>query len=382
MTTQAFYWTPWGLAGLVSGAAALAAAVFVYRTAPDPRIRFRFTVLLILEGILVLTSGASPIMWIGSSRLVQAGYTFHVMNDCLVLAVYLPAVAAAIDSPLLKPFRSGRGVLLPVFVGLTGAALVLTRPELFVVGVGEGLPPRYGTPYFPVNGVGAQVAWGLLTISYTYGFVATVLAWHQAKTPLARRRAGAFSWAFGTRDLFLGGAFVYLALNTNTASNEAILLVLQIAMWAVLVYVTLTAYGIATVHLFDIELRLKWTLERGTLAAAFIAVFFVVSEGTAAVLSDRWGTLVGLLATGLLVFALAPLQRFVERLANTTLPSVRDTPEYRSFRKLQIYGEAVAEARREGVITPPGRLALRRLRESLGLSDAEADGLEADLSDA
>ena len=67
----------------------------------------------------------------------------------------------------------------------------------------------------------------------------------------------------------------------------------------------LKAYGIAVYHLFDIDLRLKWTLERGTMAAAFIAVFFVVSEGAATILSDRLGTLAGLFATGVLVFALA-----------------------------------------------------------------------------
>ena len=61
------------------------------------------------------------------------------------------------------------------------------------------------------------------------------------------------------------------------------------------------------------------------------------------------------------------------------MPSVQDTPEYRRFRKLQIYGEAVAEARRDGLVTPAGCAALRRLRESLGLTEAEAQGLEADL---
>ena len=43
---------------------------------------------------MALTSAAGPLMWVGSGSLVQIGYTFHVMNDWLVLAVYLPAEAA------------------------------------------------------------------------------------------------------------------------------------------------------------------------------------------------------------------------------------------------------------------------------------------------
>ena len=115
------------------------------------------------------------------------------------------------------------------------------------------------------------------------------------------------------------------------------------------------------------------------LAAAFIAVFFVVSEGAATILSDRLGTLAGLFATGLLVFALAPLQRSAERLANAALPAVHDTPEYRAYRQLQIYGEALTEARSSGPITPVGRLALEKLRESLGLKKELATELEAEL---
>ena len=91
--------------GLIAGLVAWAGAVFIFRTALDPRVRTRFTALLFLEGILALTSSAGPVIWAGSERIARGGYLLHFMNDWLVLAVYLPAVAAAIDSPLLRPFR-------------------------------------------------------------------------------------------------------------------------------------------------------------------------------------------------------------------------------------------------------------------------------------
>ena len=186
------------------------------------------------------------------------------------------------------------------------------------------------------------------------------------------------SLAFGARDLAFGGVLLYAALFFD-GNISSFFIAVQLMAWALLAYVALTAYGVAVYHLFDIELRLKWTLERGTVAVAFVAVFFVVSEGAAAFLSERLGTLAGLLATGLLVFALAPLQRSAERLADAALPTVQDRPEYRAYRRLQIYGEALAEARSSGPITPVGRLALEKLRESLDLDRKDATELESKL---
>lgn len=364
--------------GLIAGLAAWCGAWFIFRTAPDPTVRIRFTALLFLEGVLTLTSSAGPIIWVGSEQFARAGYLVHFANDWLVLAVYLPAVAAAIDSPLLRPFRRGPALALPILVGAGGALAVLGFPESFLVDLPPSTPPRFGSPFFPVAGPAQQVGWSLLTVSYTYGLVATLVSWRQAGTSLSRRRAGALSLAFGARDLAFGGVFLYAAFFFDGTIGSFFVAV-QLMAWALLVYVAMTAYGIAVYHLFDIELRIKWTLERSTMAAAFIAVFFVVSEGAATILSDRLGTLAGLLATGLLVFALAPLQRSAERLADIAMPAVQDTPEYRAYRQLQIYGEALTDARSGGPITPVGRLALEKLRDSLGLDAEEAAELEAKL---
>ena len=364
--------------GLVAGLAAWAGAVFIFRTAPDSTVRTRFTALLFLEGVLALTSSAGPVVWAGSERIAYAGYALHLVNDWLVFAVYLPAVASAVDSALLRPFRRGPGVALLAVVGVGGALAVLTFPDAFMVDLLTSTPRRFGSPFFPVVGGAQQVGWFLLTVSYTYGLVATLVSWRQAATSLARRRAGALALAFGARDLAFGGVFLYAAVFFD-GNISSFFIAVQVMAWALLVYVALTAYGIAVYHLFDIELRLKWTLERGTMAAAFIAVFFVVSEGAATILSDRLGTLAGLFATGLLVFALAPLQRSAERLADAALPAVQDTPEYRAYRKFQIYGEALVEAGSDGPITPVGRLALEKLRESLGLDAEEAAELESRL---
>ncbi len=83
--------------------------------------------------------------------------------------------------------------------------------------------------------------------------------------------------------------------------------------------------------------------------------------------------------TGGLLFALSPIQRMAERFTDGAMPSVQDTPEYRRFRKLEVYGEAYADTCRRGGPTPPQRVALSHLRVELGLSEEDVNEIEAEL---
>ncbi len=370
-----FVWTPWGLSGLIAWLAAWLAAGFILRTAPDPRIRRRFSLLLFIEGVMIVTGFSGPTLWIASAEGVRLASLAHFANDWLLLAVYLPAVSVAVDSPLLRPFRNGPGAWILGIIGVGGAALTLIRPDLFVADVSTA-PPNFGPVFLPIPGRAWPIVAVLLALSYTYGFIATLLSWLKARSPVAKRRAGALSLAFGTRDLFWGGLFLGFGLFPESVPVIGLPLT-QLASFALLFYVLVTAYGIASAHLFDIDIRLKWTLERGTVAAIFVALFFVVSEGAATILSDRLGSLLGLLATGALVFVLAPLHRASERLSGVAMPHVTDTPEYRAFRKEQIYGEALAESLKDGDVTPVERAILTRLRITLELDEDVATGLEA-----
>jgi hypothetical protein len=261
-------------------------------------------------------------------------------------------------------------------VGLANAVCVFVFPDFYL---------RTGDYIFRPTG-GADVAgpgWvaiaALLTLSYVFGLVTILLVRQTAHGPLAKRKATMLALAFGSRDLTWGFIYSLLVVGRFLGPMEW-MVKYQPVVWvmasALTIYVCLMVYGIVSDHLFDIDLKIKWTLERGTIAAIFIAVFFVVSEGASAFLSEQLGSLVGIIATGGLVFALAPLQRAAEKLANQAMPSVQDTPEYRSYRKLQVYGEAVAEAMSKGPISPVARVVLNRLRVQLELDGAEADALE------
>jgi hypothetical protein len=368
------------VAGTLAGLLALAAALFIHRTAPDPRVATRFAALLILETLMVWTSRTGPLFWLEPAGLDRFWLRVHFANDGFLLATYLPALAVLIRSKLLAPFESVRWMRVMLGLAAINALCVFAFPDLYLGGVGPIRNPREMATSI---GPGCVALFALLVLSYAFGLIATLVARQAAHGPLARRQATMLALAFGARDASWGVVYsIGLAGALFGASGVIVSLpwlFSALTAFGLILYVVLTAYGVASANLFDIDLKVKWTLERGTIAAIFIAVFFVVSEGAASFLSQQLGSLVGILATGALVFALAPLQRAVERFANQAMPSVQDTPEYKAYRKLQIYGEAVAEAMREGGVSPIQRVVLNRLRVQLGLDDQDALAFEREL---
>ena len=97
-----------------------------------------------------------------------------------------------------------------------------------------------------------------------------------------------------------------------------------------------------------------------------------------ALLESEFGSWIGLLASALLVFFLAPLQRLTERVAVLAMPNTQNTPEYAAFKKLQVCEAALAEAL-PGGISEKERALLNHLRDSLGIAQADAAALESDL---
>ena len=279
------------------------------------------------------------------------GFISHTAADAAMLALYPPFLAAALKTRLTRPFTSkgARLGLLLYCVALVPAVMLS-----------------------PLK-VGATLLYGSLSLVFSFALVASLHAWYVAKGA-NRARARSFAIAFGIRDICWGlvyAASIYMIfsgyyLGETTAFGYKVKIVYALGT---LFAIPLIAYGILRGHLFDIDLKVQWTIKQSTLAAIIITFIFFVSEGADRLFSAELGNWAGLIAAAIVVFFLTPLQRFAENVASAAMPNTKNTPEYAVFRKMQVYEEAVAEAHYEGGISEKERSLLNRLRESLGIAE-------------
>ncbi|MEM7101190.1 MAG: hypothetical protein AAF541_23210 [Pseudomonadota bacterium] len=389
MGAYEFSW--FAIPGVVGGSVAWLGAFFVLRYLPDSKSRYLLAALLVCEGALVWTSysGISAFFPSASFEDLYPIFLLHGINDFLVVALYLPTLATFVDSPMLRPFKASALRFVPGAVAAVCILALIFGPlDLHFAEVLERSPGYPGSVMTP--GPVWSLAFLLLAFCYTYGLIATILAWRRSASDLERRKNGFLTASFGVRDItfvltFAGGVALTIVDPTGdiygieAAYFAAFSGVTLIAIGLVF-YIFLAAYGVLSVHMFDIDLKLKVTLSRSTVTALYIAFFFLVSETSAALLSDQFGLLIGLAATAVLLFFIAPLQRWAEKLSDSAMPGVTESPEYLSFRKMQIYGEAISSTLREhGELTAVDRVILNQLSEKLGITRDEANALELEI---
>jgi hypothetical protein len=138
----------------------------------------------------------------------------------------------------------------------------------------------------------------------------------------------------------------------------------------------LVTYALLKLQFLDIEVKVKFAINRGTLAGLFVAVFFIVAQLAQNVLSDQLGLVVGGVAAGLMLFALAPLQRFAERVADVAMPGVRSPGELGSSERAAMYREWARIAWADGAMSADERRLLDAARGRLGLSHEDASRIE------
>jgi len=364
-----FQYSHIGLLAFLAFAMCMSLAVVIYRVGMADSTARRLSLLLVFEGITLISTGYIDLFltaevsslplyptWIKIEMIV------HTLGDCAMLALYPPFLAAALQTPLTRPFARKE-----VRVGLWLSAAVL----FFAV---------FLTPL----GFGATLLYLLLTLLFGYALVASIHAWH-ISDGMARTRARSFTMAFGFRDVcwsYVYGAAIWLIWSGRYSVVEPEASGLPYILYALgtLITVPLITYGILRTQLFDIDLRIRWTIKQSTLAAAVVTIMFVITEAAERFLSAELGSFAGLLAAALVVFFLAPLQRFAERVALVTMPNTQNTPEYIAFRKMQVYEAAIIEAKQEGGITKKERALITRLRDSLGISESDAVEIERELN--
>ncbi|HEV8360388.1 MAG TPA: histidine kinase N-terminal 7TM domain-containing protein [Candidatus Thermoplasmatota archaeon] len=140
----------------------------------------------------------------------------------------------------------------------------------------------------------------------------------------------------------------------------------------------LATYALLRHQLFGIDLKIRWTIKQSTVAAAFIGLFFVVSESAQTFFSGSVGPYVGIAAAGMLVFAMAPLQRVADRVATAAMPLGKEPHAMSGDERAAVYRDNARVAWADGAIDKSERAMLDRLRASLGLGVEEAVRIEGE----
>jgi len=363
-----FQFDPIGILALVSVVQCWALALLLYRVSAPGSVARKLSLLLVVEGVTLISTGYIDLFLTAEARahrwypqFFRAEEIIHTLGDCAMLALYPPFLAVALQTKLVRPFAK-KGVRI---------AIALASAALFFVVI------------FASVKVGGTLLYLLLSLLFIFALVASIHTWRVA-TGTTRSRAGIFALAFGIRDVcwcLVYAAAIWLIWSGTYQLVDPGASGLPYIVYALgtLFAVPLIAYGILRTQMFDIDLRIRWTIKQSTLAAAVLAIVFLLSEGTSQLLSTEFGTIGGLLGAAVVVFFLAPLQRFAERVAGIAMPNTQNTPEYAAFRKMQVYESAVSEALQEGGISNKERTLLNHLRESLGITPVDAQALEREL---
>lgn len=327
-----FLRTPWGAAPALAGMAAVDAAY-------------------LLDHGLVWGSGAGgpingPLAWVMWAVLppLLAGLALVLARDALREATptgrrstYVVAVAFGMQA------------------AVTGFALTVQR-----VGDGSEVP-----------GPGGRLAQDLALLAWAAGFTLYLLTLRRAAAERDEGARRSRRWGLAA----VGGTAAVIA-----ATSVAQLLrpipgdpATFFAAGAVdFVFVLLVTYALVRHRAFGIQVRLKRGLQQSTVAAAFVAVYVVVSQGAQIILAPSLGPWVGLAAAALLVFAIVPLQGLAARLANAVMPGALGDGAAPEPRRLEAYRAAVEQAfSADGTLTPREAAMLARLRGELGITERD-----------
>lgn len=356
-----------GFLALIAILMCWALGLVLYRVGAPGSVARKLAVLMVIEGFtlistgyidLLLTSGIHDRDWFPTWLKFEE--VVHTLGDCAMLALYPSFLAAALNTSWTRPFSRRRAQFL-----MSGVAIALFMAYLF-------------TPLW----FGATLLYTLLSALFLFALIASIHAWYLAKGA-ARNRARSFAFAFGIRDICWGMAYSFATWQIwfgeyHIVDPDASSAIYVIYALGTLLAVPLVAYGILRTQLFDIDLKIRWTIKQSTLAAVVVTLIYLLSEGADRFLSEELGNFGGLLASAVVIFFLAPLQRLAEGFASFAMPKTNGTLEYAAFRKMQVYEAAVEEAL-QGGISEKERSLLNHLRTSLGISEPDAKALENDL---
>ena len=141
------------------------------------------------------------------------------------------------------------------------------------------------------------------------------------------------------------------------------------------IYILLLAYTVLRSQLFDIDLKVKFALQRSTVVALIAGIFIISSELLETLIPVN-STALGIFVAVVILVVLRPLQRLALHMSDRLMKNVQDTPEYLDARRLEVYRATLEGVAKDGVVSNKERKVLDHLRENLGISESDAQALE------
>lgn len=314
-----------------------------------------------LGGLVLVAAPQLLVESVGAQTARQGPLALPLVHGPFYAAFWL-ALALLWLEYRATPLREARLRLRGVFLALS---LFTTFATVRLLLVYVDPPPQVALgEVFGARGYLALFAAG--TVALAVLAVAALVAGprEDRRAPVVLAFAVPAAWAVGEGTLQRGGLFFD-----------------TIGLWRILT-VALILYALARYRLFDLDLRVKVGLRRGTVAAIFIAGTFMAVAVAEAYLQTSYGWIVGGLAAGIFTLAIHPIQSLAARVADTALPGVAATPQYMTYRKLQVYRAALETVLADETVTAKERATLGRLATELGIAPDDAAALEAEVRSA
>lgn len=167
----------------------------------------------------------------------------------------------------------------------------------------------------------------------------------------------------------------YQGIIPNVLPSLALSATFLTGLW-LLVLPVLVTYALVRHRLFEADVQLRWTISKGPIAFGFLGAFFVGAQVAQNYLSDEYGLIAGGVLAGLMLFALHPLQRIGEKLADGVTPRAKPISKLTHDERLDIYRSQAALAWADGHLARKERFLLDSLRERLGIAAEDALVLE------
>lgn len=359
------------VACLLAAGLALTLAVLLQRQRSDP----------LLVSILILEAFVQLVVAVSTAYPDLIIVFIPAVAGLAVLAFTYLVLVSRLDSPVVRFARS------PRFRVAFGAVLGLAIVSIFGTALVTALQGK--------DISSESDDWPSLTVAFLTVFLSVILvsvvalvgslhAWRRApRGSAARHKAASFALAFGTRDALVIASMLLSEASATRQDGALAATFDQLGdlMWplSTVVFVPLLTYGILKAQLFDIDLKIKMGISRGTVVTVGLIVVLGAAKVAEFYLSRTYGFVAAGIAAGAMLVVTPRLNKMGDKVANAAMPQVQPTPAYVQFKKLEVYRAAVEAAQETGGIDARQRVTLDRLREKLQIDVADTRAIEGEI---